>query len=154
MATLAVIVAFSVKLASSTNDNAAKVRDARDMRSLVSEILTKVLNAETGQRGFLLTGEPRYLQPYDKAQALLPLLLRHLHAMSDSHPMRAQYMGRIDTLVTAKLAELKQTVDLAKANKTGAALATVRSDRDKKLMPSRSTTSGSNSGAIFDGAWP
>ena len=44
-----------------------EVGDAQRARMVLNLMLQNVLDAETGQRGFLLTGEPRYREPYDIA---------------------------------------------------------------------------------------
>lgn len=59
--TLVVIVTLSVHLAVKTSENAVEVTQARTLRGLSSAILVKLVDAETAQRGFLLTGEPLYL---------------------------------------------------------------------------------------------
>ena len=45
----------------------AAIADATQVRTTLNRLLRLMLDAETGARGYLLTGDPRYLQPYDTA---------------------------------------------------------------------------------------
>jgi signal transduction histidine kinase len=132
--TLVVIIIFSARLASSTSDNAIKVADARTMRGTTSDILQTALNAETSQRGYLLTGEPRYLAPYDVARTALPALVDQFAKMAAHNPTRAAAAARVQALTQAKLAELQKTIDLAKAGDRAGAMAIVQTNRGKKTM--------------------
>jgi signal transduction histidine kinase len=133
-ATLVVIIVFSARLASSTSDNAIKVADARTMRGTAAEILETALNAETSQRGYLLTGEDRYLAPYEAARTSLPGLVANFVKLSENHPARVAAAARVQGLTQAKLAELRQTIDLVKAGNRERALEVVRTDRGKNRM--------------------
>ncbi|HEY5225316.1 MAG TPA: CHASE3 domain-containing protein [Methylovirgula sp.] len=132
--TLVVIVTLSVHLASTTSDNAVEVTEARTLRGLSSAILIAAIDAETGERGFVLTREPRYLEPYNAARAKLPGLLAQFRSLSAHRTEMRPLAARVDELATAKLAELTQTIDLAKANKLTPALLIVHADRGKKFM--------------------
>jgi CHASE3 domain sensor protein len=57
------VAGSSVWLAERTRENAADVQDPQSIRSRTSRLLILLLDAESGQRGFLLTQDPRYLEP-------------------------------------------------------------------------------------------
>lgn len=66
---LVMLVVSSFKLSSETNDRAIAVETERSVRTASRITLLGLLNAETGQRGFILTGEEAYLTPYDEGIA-------------------------------------------------------------------------------------
>jgi signal transduction histidine kinase len=134
MAVLLAVVATSAWLASRTQDNAQEVTRAREIRTLSSNVLTQLLDAETGQRGFLLTDDPRYLVPYDEAKPRLSTTLDRLRALVGSDQNASGPVERIRALVDAKLAELGETIELVKAGRREAALDIVRSDRGRQIM--------------------
>ncbi len=103
------------------------------MRQL-NEFSASLKDAETGQRGFLLTGDPSYLQPYRRAQDALESQLRGLAASNDNAPLRQERVQAIDTLAHQKLAELEATIDLKQAGRGDEALALVRTDKGKQVM--------------------
>ena len=56
------------------NFDARAVARTHDVLSGLDNLLSTLKDAETGQRGYLLTGDPTYLAPYDRAEAELPVL--------------------------------------------------------------------------------
>src|SRR5580700_5267890 len=56
----------------------ADANRTRDVLSAANGLLSDVLDAETGQRGFVLTGEARYLEPYNHAVQVVPGELTNL----------------------------------------------------------------------------
>lgn len=134
VAALLAIVVMSVWLASRTKDNAQEVTRARETRTLSSDVLAQLLDAETGQRGFLLTEDQKYLVPYEEAKARLSATLERIRARVGSDPRASRSVEQIGALVGAKLAELGETIELAKSGRREAALDIVRSDRGRKIM--------------------
>ena len=116
---------------------------AREQVTRTTEILSVLrtslragLDAETGQRGFLLTEDPRYLVPYDRGSTLwLPTLSRLDLALDDTvtDAQRAA-IGRMNELAEAKLEELARSIALARDGRLDDALELVRSDEGKDLM--------------------
>ncbi|QMV74377.1 response regulator [Comamonas piscis] len=103
------------------------------MRQL-NEFSVSLKDAETGQRGFLLTGDPAYLQPYRRAQDALEGQLRGLAASNNNAPLRQERVQAIDALAHQKLAELEATIELKQAGRGDEALALVRTDKGKLVM--------------------
>jgi signal transduction histidine kinase/DNA-binding response OmpR family regulator len=99
-----------------------------------SALLLALTNAETGQRGFLLTGEERYLAPYLQARVDLPRLLKSLAMVGLVHPDQGQRIKSLVPLVNDKLAELALTIELRRSKGLDASLAVVRTDRGRVLM--------------------
>jgi PAS domain S-box-containing protein len=98
-------------------------------------LLSSIKDAETGQRGFLLTGEDRYLGPYRQALVDVPATLGALaNAAAGRNPDQTQRIEALKPLVWNKLDELKTTIELRQSNRLDAALARVRSDRGQNLM--------------------
>lgn len=100
----------------------------------MDELLSAVQDAETGQRGFLLTGDERYLAPYESALRSIP---RRLDDIADKRTAVAAQGGRLAALrehVAAKLAELAQTIALRRSGDVAGAMAIVSSDRGKAGM--------------------
>jgi len=102
---------------------------------LASErLLSSLKDAETGQRGFLLTGDPAYLEPYEAARTRLDADIVRLDAASLTTPERMNRIGRIRQLAGAKLGELSHTIALRRSGQAEAALQTVRTDQGKQAM--------------------
>ena len=97
-------------------------------------ILSVLKDAETGQRGFILTGENRYLEPYDQALVQIETRLVKLTELTEDNPAQQASIGKLRTLTGSKLAELKQTVELRRQSGLDAAKRIILSDHGRKLM--------------------
>jgi len=81
----------------------------------LSNVLLSMRRAESGQRGFLLTGEDRYLGDYNKAGPEAEQQLHDLRALVDSDNERTAALAQIAELMNAKFAEMDRTIALARA---------------------------------------
>ena len=102
--------------------------------SELEEILSLTKDAETGQRGYILTGEPRYLEPYQAAIDKLEQKIRDVRQLTADNPNQQRNIEALEPLVNSKLAELKETIDLRRTKGVDAALVVIRSDRGRQLM--------------------
>jgi signal transduction histidine kinase len=131
---LLVIGAIGLVLAARTRAYTAELAQAGEIQARLSRLLSLVQDAETGQRGYLLTGDDLYLKPYDAAAAGVRQALAELHATMQGEPRQAAALAALEPAVTAKLDELKATVDRRAAGDLAGALAVVRTDRGERLM--------------------
>lgn len=99
-----------------------------------TDLLSILKDAETGQRGFLLTGRENYLEPYHQALLQVPQVLTRLSVARTSRPDQAQRLEVVKALVWERLDELRQTIELNRAQGKTAALGVVMSDRGKIVM--------------------
>jgi signal transduction histidine kinase/CheY-like chemotaxis protein len=105
-----------------------------EIRREASELLSTVADAETGQRGFLLTGDLSYLRPYQRAQAHLPGLERSLGALTHDNPDQQQRLAALYPMISAKMAELERTIALYEIGRSAEAVGVVRSNAGQELM--------------------
>ena len=87
--------------------SAPQVQHGRAVLQQIEQALAHTTDAETGQRGFVLTGNPEYRQVYNQAITALPSEVRNLRALvADDAALRAR-VAALDGLISEKLAELK-----------------------------------------------
>ncbi|MCD0505748.1 CHASE3 domain-containing protein, partial [Bordetella petrii] len=108
-------------------------RASQSMRHL-SLLNASLKDAEIGQRGYLLTGDERYLEPYRRALGLMDQRLADLKASASENPAQVELLREIETIARQKLAELSQTVDLRMTGQADAAMTIVRTDTGKDAM--------------------
>jgi len=113
-----------------------KVVHTHEVITELGRTLSAVQDAETGQRGFLLTGNVRYLEPYEDARVRTTNSLGTLAALIQDNPAQQANLQRLRQHVDAKFAELKQTIELRRSQNVAAALALVNTDRGKLEMDS------------------
>lgn len=93
---------------------AANIEEAQQTRGAINKLLQHVLDAETGQRGYLLTGDPRYLEPYDTAMADLHQNLGILRQLFAPYEDQLSEFGVMSEHVSRKLAEMDLSVRMRK----------------------------------------
>jgi signal transduction histidine kinase len=133
LATLVAIVGFNLWLVRETAVYSATVTMARQQRSAIVDLRTSLDQAETGQRGYLLTGDASYLDPYRRAERDIPKQLDQVRVMTVADPVERDAVAKLIPIVTSKLAELRQTVNLFDGGRHDDALAVVKSNRGRDL---------------------
>ena len=99
----------------------------------MSSVLQATLDAETSQRGYLLTGDQSYLQPAKSAVKRPPPLLKAIRNGSRHDPVLRRDYPKLLTLLEARLKDIVQTVDLNERGHHAQALAIVRTDRGNAI---------------------
>ena len=100
----------------------------------LQKVLSVLQDVETGQRGYLLTGNDAYLEPFTLANGRIDDIVADLRILTKDNVRQKELIGRLAPLITDKLVELRETISLRRAKKTDAAIAIVRSDRGKLIM--------------------
>lgn len=108
--------------------NQAWVARTQQVRFELSRTESLLKDAETGQRGFLYTGDPKYLGPYDLAITQIEPHLTHLEQLTADTPDELAQIPELRRLANEKLAELARTISLFRAGKSAEAKALVVSD--------------------------
>lgn len=98
------------------------------------DLLSSLKDAETGQRGFIITGNPDYLEPYQASLAEIAIGLAELRPLTADDPEQQQRLDAITPLVAAKLADLKETIALRQTQGFPAASAAVSTQAGMKIM--------------------
>ncbi len=91
-------------------------------------------DAETGQRGYLLTGAESYLVPYANARTELPMRFATLQRLMAGTPGQSERLQAAQRVTEQKLEELARTIELRRSGDGPGALALVLSDRGKDAM--------------------
>jgi len=108
------------------------VDHTNDVLRYASTLEKQVLEAESAERGYLLTGESTYLDAYKRAEAGIPKSLGALqHAVSDN-PNQVQHLDELRPSIDARLAELRQVVEFG-PSRLNEALGTLQTARSRQL---------------------
>src|SRR4051812_7097054 len=97
-----------------SSDALARIESSTRTRNQVNLLLEQMLNAETGSRGFLLTGDPRYLEPYNATVAEIGQGLENLRKSYPADSADAATMAQLTRNVQRKLSEMDMSVRLRK----------------------------------------
>lgn len=99
-----------------------------------TELLSYLKDVETGQRGFLLTTNEKYLAPYTSGISNTLATFTQLKELTVDNPSQQQRLINLKDLIDSKFAELQQTIDLTKQGELNKALEIVKTDLGQKIM--------------------
>ena len=100
----------------------------------LATVEARMSEAEAGQRGYLLTGQPRFLAPYTAATNNVRARLANLRNLLQENPAQLRRLLAIESLSRTKLAELDSTIRLERAGKHDLAVTMVKTARSDSLM--------------------
>ena len=108
----------------------AQTARTQELRTLVTAIFISAQDAETGQRGFLLTGDPIYLTPFKQSVQVLPGQLTRLQQLLPDDP----FANELREAAQTKLASLQRTIDLVQEGDRLGGLSIMRAGFDRAVM--------------------
>jgi methyl-accepting chemotaxis protein len=100
----------------------------------LESLLATISDAQTGQRGFIITGEASYLQPYEAARGAADQNLRELRDLTSGDPIQQQRIDALERLVSNRFAELQRIIDLRRSKGFASASEAVLTNRGKNEM--------------------
>lgn len=113
---------------------AANIEQAQQTRGTLNKLMQNLLDAETGQRGYLLTGDETYLKPYTSALEEINQNLDTLRQMFTPYKQQLDDFGVMSRYISRKLAEIDLTVRMRKQDKEEAWKFVLTTDVGKDLM--------------------
>ncbi len=133
-ATIALFAILSYRDSQRLADSQSWVRHTHDVIIGLDGILAKLQDAETGQRGFLITGDERYLEPYRTAVPGVPAQVAEVRRLTADNRQQQASLDRLLPFVEAKLNELRRSIDTYRADGFAAAKEIVATDEGQSLM--------------------
>ncbi len=136
LATLVLVplVVLAVHTVCSFNATSASVLHTQEVLYTLAETLSRLKDVESGARGYVITGDERFLAPEREGRIALDRLLPHLRALSADNPVQQEALGRLSPLVMQKLAEQAYGVELRRTEGMAAAVQLVSTAEGKRLM--------------------
>jgi PAS domain S-box-containing protein len=116
--------------------NQASVNQAQQVLLEMEKAASILKDAETGQRGYLYTGDPQYLEPYNLAITQVETHLASLESLTAGNPRQFAHVLELHSLARTKLAELAETISLFRSGRPDEARALVRTNRGRATMDS------------------
>ena len=105
---------------------------------LVLERLADVLNvlqdAEIGGRGYIITGDDSFLQPYQNAETKILTVVKDLRVLIADNPSQQKRISQAEPIITAKMALTKRYIEMRKARETETVIKLVQAGEGQKLM--------------------
>ena len=136
LAVLAVVGLIFINEASfrSSSDAVADIQEAQLTRGALNDLKEIILDAETGQRGYLLTGNERYLEPYKNAINQVNQQLDKLRTIFTPYKDQMAEFGLLSRHISRKLAELDLSIRMRREGKEEAWRFVLSTDVGKEHM--------------------
>src|SRR6266436_7298950 len=133
LACLAVIGVVSYLSVVRLKENAASVERTHEVLSSLELLLAASTDSETAERGYVITGDESYLEPYRQAGAVVDGQTRHLRALTADNRAQQQRLDSVMALVTERLAILRGVIDLRRDQGFAAAQGEILTGKGKQF---------------------
>ena len=100
----------------------------------IAGVLSELKDAETGQRGFVITGDEAYLEPYLSGTTKAPVIVEELKQLTADNPNQTRRIAQLEPLIASKFAELQRTIDARRSLGFEPTEKIVASNQGKKYM--------------------
>jgi hypothetical protein len=108
-------------------------RSSRDLITTADELMSAIKDVETSQRGYALTGDESYLQPYVAVRQSVTTHLTRLRQLSSGTPAQ-RHLDAMAPLLAAKLVEIDETIALRRNHDLAAAMSRINSGEGNQLQ--------------------
>jgi PAS domain S-box-containing protein len=133
LACLAVIGVVSYLSVVRLQDNAARVEHTHDVLSRLELLLAAVTDAETAERGYVITGDESYLEPYRQGTAVVERQGTRLRELTSDNRTQQQLLDAVVQLVTDRLANLRAVIEIRKSQGFAAAQGEILTGKGKRF---------------------
>lgn len=124
----------SLWLAQESDNASEEVAHTLEVNTAIVTYQGALRRAESGQRGYLLTGDPAYLADYETGARRLWEIYPELQSLLADNPEQQKKLASIQPLILTKMQELAETISLAQAGRLDQAMALTRSNRGLEAM--------------------
>jgi PAS domain S-box-containing protein len=100
----------------------------------IDGLLARLLDAETGARGYLLTGDERFLEPFTRSEPLIAAASAELVTLVEGEPDQLERARRLESLSRDRTIDLRAVVDGYKAGRTSETASRIAAGFGKQLM--------------------
>lgn len=130
VATLGLSIVMSRRFAASS----ALVDHTMSVRMAAADLLETLFEAQSGQRGYVLTGRAEYLEPYSRARSAAPERVERLRQLTSRNPAQRAIVAQVTELTTLKLEQLRQVIERRDLEGQDAARDYIDNDRGLRTM--------------------
>ena len=134
---LGVLIAIGAVAFTITNrliDNSRSVAHTQEVITAVQSTLSTIKDAETGQRGYLITGDESYLTLYDTATRNISTEILQLTLLTQDNHAQQQRIATLQTQLAGRLDNLQQAIAARRTNGFVAAQQTVLTNGGQQTM--------------------
>jgi methyl-accepting chemotaxis protein len=132
--TLVSVAIVSYRNAQLLIENNALVEHSHQVRLELADLLSALKDAETGDRGYVITGDESYLDPYKSALGAIKTTLADVRKLTADNPDQQRRLASMTSDIDAKMSDIKQHIDLRRTDGFDAAAKAVATNLGKTHM--------------------
>jgi methyl-accepting chemotaxis protein len=111
-----------------------RVTHTHEVLERIAGVLSLLKDAETGQRGYVITGDEAFLEPFRTGSGEVLNVVKELRKLTADNANQQKRIDAAEPLINAKLAELKQTIDLRRSGNIDETVKLIRVGEGKRSM--------------------
>jgi CHASE3 domain sensor protein len=115
------------------NEHTAWVKHTQDVLSSLELVLAAVTDSETAERGYVITGDDGYLDPYRHSSEVVALRLRQLRELTADNAVQSERVNRVEPLVTDRISNLRAVIELRKTQGFAEAQSEILAGKGKRF---------------------
>ena len=131
---LILITVFSYQSINKVNDNMELVNHTREVVVQLKDNLSIMQDVETGQRGFVITGKKKYLEPFNLAIEKIKTNTAQLRNLAKDNPIQQHRIDTLEQLSKLKISLSKEIITSREQNGFEAAMKIINAEKGKNLM--------------------
>ena len=131
MATIGVLAYRSINTLSNTS---VWVAHTHLVLERISDVFDVLQDAEIGGRGYIITGDERFLEPYQNSETKIVAVMSDLRVLIADNPAQQKRMAQAEPIVVAKMALTKRQIEMRRAREIEAVTKLVQTAEGQKLM--------------------
>jgi signal transduction histidine kinase len=128
------MLSLSIYTTRSFSSSSSRVVHAMRVKGALSDLVGLFFEAETGERGYVLTGRAEYLEPYGRATSAAVSELARLGLLVADDARQRSFAAAVAQLMETKLGEMRRVVETRERDGRGAALALIDTDEGFHTM--------------------
>jgi len=132
--TLLVVAIFGYQTTQHLVENDRWVSHTTSVREALARLVSSLTDAETGQRGFVITGKDSFLEPYGRATTEIEHNYTEIRTLTSDNSTQQARLVSLRPLIDAKISELKRTIDVRRTEGFGATEELISSGEGKRTM--------------------
>lgn len=115
-------------------DASSQVAQATRIQSELANLMSRMKDAETGQRGYIITGDDSFLEPYTAAKDDVPLIIERLRGLIIPGAVQQHALDEADSIIKEKLHELNRTIEMRRTQGFEVTQKVVQEGAGKRFM--------------------
>jgi PAS domain S-box-containing protein len=130
---LGVVAIISYMSVMRLNEHTAWVEHTHEVLSSLELLLAAVTDSETAERGFVITGDDKYLDPYRQSSQVVAVRLKRLRELTADSALQRERMDRVEPLVTDRISNLRAVIELRTTEGFAAAQSEIMAGKGKQF---------------------